>query len=166
MNIDLVKWSQELKKDLIKICNEVDPRYLSNRIPHPYTEKDAEWWLEMVNKHEEQDGVFRAIVVDGKIVGNISIEQKSDVYCKDSEIGYVILTEYWSKGIATEATKRICDIAFEKLNIERITGLVYASNEASKKVLLKNGFLQEGVKRKAVFKNDTLDDLYIFGKVI
>ena len=38
----------------------------------------------MATEHDGKDGIFRAIVVDGKVVGNISVEQKSDVRCKDS----------------------------------------------------------------------------------
>ena len=93
MDVKLVKWTQEIKPDLIKICNDVDRSYLSNRLPNPYTEESADWWLGMVSEHDGKDGVFRAIEADGKIVGNISVEQKSDVYCKDGEIGYMLLTD-------------------------------------------------------------------------
>lgn len=47
----------------------------------------------MISEHDGKDGIFRAIVADGKIVGSISVEQKSDVYCKDGEIGYLLLTD-------------------------------------------------------------------------
>lgn len=66
----------------------------------------------MVSEHDGKDGVFRAIVADGKIVGSISVEQKTDVYCKDGEIGYLLLTDCWSKGIMTEAVRQICAVAF------------------------------------------------------
>ena len=38
MYIELQKWSEEKKADLIKICNEADRSWLSNRMPFPYTE--------------------------------------------------------------------------------------------------------------------------------
>ena len=165
MNVKLVKWTQENKHELIKICNEVDRSYLSNRLPYPYTEESADWWLGMVSEHDGKNGVFRAISVDGKIVGNISVEQKSDVYCKDGEIGYLLLTDFWSKGIATEAVCQICDEAFSELDIIRITGLVYAANIASARVLEKNGFAREGLQRNAVYKDGKIYDLCIFGKL-
>lgn len=165
MNVKLVKWTQENKHELIKICNEVDRSYLSNRLPYPYTEESADWWLGMVSEHDGKDGVFRAIAADGKIVGNISVEQKSDVYCKDGEIGYLLLTDFWSKGIATEAVCQICAEAFSELDIIRITGLVYAANIASARVLEKNGFAREGLQRNAVYKDGKIYDLCIFGKL-
>ena len=165
MNVKLIKWTRENKHELIKICNSVDRSYLSNRLPYPYTEESADWWLGMVSEHDGKNGVFRAISVDGKIVGNISVEQKSDVYCKDAEIGYLLLTDCWSKGIATEAVRQICDEAFSELDIIRITGLVYAANIASARVLEKNGFAREGLQRNAVYKDGKIYDLCLFGKL-
>lgn len=165
MNVKLAKWTYEIKNELIEICNNVDRSYLSNRLPYPYTEEAAGWWLEMVSEHDGKDGVFRAIEVDGKIVGNISIEQKSDVYCRDGELGYLLLTDCWSKGIMTEAVRQICDTAFSKLDIIRITALVYAPNAASQRVLEKNGFVQEGIQKNAVYKNGQIYDLLLYAKL-
>ncbi len=165
MQIELVKWSPALKQELIDICNKVDRSFLSERLPYPYTEESADWWLGMVSEHDGKDGVFRAIVVDGRFVGNISVEQKSDVYRKDAEIGYLLLTEFWSQGIMTEAVRLICDIAFDELDILRITGLVYAPNIASQRVLEKNGFVREGLQKNAVYKDGEISDLFLYGKL-
>lgn len=165
MNIELKNWSSEDKQSLIKICNAIDRTYLSDRIPDPYTAESADWWLDMVNKSEEKDGIFRKIVVDNEVVGNISVEQKGDVYRQDAEIGYFLLPESYSQGIMTEAVRQICKIAFERLNIIRITGSVYEPNWASRKVLEKNDFVLEGLMKKAVVKNGNIYDLCIYGKV-
>ena len=139
MNIILKKWDKELKDNLIEICNKVDRSFLSDRLPYPYTEASADWYLGMVAEHDSKDGVFRAIIADGKVIGNISVEQKSDVYGKDGDIGDLLLTDYWSKGIMIEAVRQICEIAFSELSIIRITGLVSAPNIASQCVLEKMG---------------------------
>lgn len=165
MNVVLKKWNHELRHDLIKLCNQVDRSFLSNRLPYPYTEKSADWYLGMVHENDGKEGIFRAIVVDGKVVGNISVEKKSDVYCLDGEIGYLLLTDYWSKKIMTEAVRQICEVAFAELSIIRITALVYSANIASKRVLEKNGFICEGVQKKAVFKDGKIYDLFLFGKL-
>lgn len=165
MEFRLVKWSETLKRDLIEICNRVDRSFLSDRMPDPYTEEAADWWLGMVSEHEGKDGIFRAIVVDGKVAGNISVEQKADVYCKDAEIGYLLLTDFWSRGIMTEAVRQICEAAFAELDIIRITGLVFTPNAASRCVLEKNGFVKEGLQKNAVFKEGKIFDLYIYGKL-
>ena len=61
----------------------------------------------MVAENDGKTGVWRVIYVDGKLVGNISVELKEDVYHKDAEIGYLLLTDYWSKGIMTEVAREI-----------------------------------------------------------
>lgn len=165
MFIELQKWSEEKKTDLIKICNEADRSWLSNRLPFPYTEEDADRWLKMVSEQDGKEGVFRAVVVDGKVVGNVTAERESDVYCKDCIIGYLLLSEYWSKGIMTESVSQFCKIVFNELDVVRITGRVIASNAGSRKVLEKNGFTLEGIQKKAVFKNGGIYDLLLFGKL-
>lgn len=165
MKIELKKWTSEDKENLIGLCNRAERKYLADRMPYPYTEADADWWLNMIHEQEEKDGIFRAIIVDGKIAGNISVERKSDVYGKDAELGYFLATEYWSKGIMTAAVKQICDIAFAKLDIIRITGLVYEPNIASRKVMEKGGFELEGIMKNAVVKGENVYNLCIYGKL-
>lgn len=163
--IELRKWTVNDKESLMAICNAADRSYLSGRLPFPYTEADADWWLKMVEGHDGKDGIFRSVSVDGMIVGNISVEQKSDVYGKDAEIGYLLITEKWSQGIMTEAVGQICDIAFSSLDIIRITGLVYEPNSGSRRVLEKNGFLLEGTMKNAVVKEGRVYDLCVYGKL-
>lgn len=163
MNIELRIPTEADKEGLKALCNAVDRSYLSERLPYPYTDEDADWWIRMVAENEGKSGNWRVIYADGKLVGNISIEQKSDVYRKDAEIGYCLLTEYWSRGIVTEAVKRICRIAFGELDILRITGLYYEPNTGSKRVLEKAGFVHEGTLKNAVVKGGKVYNLCVMG---
>lgn len=165
MNVELRKCNFADKESLIEICNTVDRSYIANRLPFPYTQEDAEWWLNMGLEHDGKDGVFRLIAADGQVVGNISVEQKTDVFGKDAEIGYLLRTPSWSKGIATEAVRQICELAFEELDIIRITGLVYEPNLASRRVLEKNDFELEGIMKDAVVKDGNVYNLCVYGKV-
>ena len=165
MDIRLRQWQAGDQAALAALCSGADRRFLSDRLPDPYTCEDAAQWLDLVAQREGKDGVFRAIAADGAIVGMISVERKEDVYRKDAEIGYFLLTQQWSRGIMTQAVGQICDVAFRTLDIVRITGLVYAPNIASRRVLEKNGFLLEGLMRSAVVKNGVLHDLCIYGKL-
>ena len=156
-------WTKDDIKELANLMNNANRSYLSNGLPYPYTEDHAQWWLNMVADKDEKDGLYRAVVVDGKIVGMVSLEKKSDVYEKDADISYLLVTEHWGKGITTQAVQEFCEEAFEKLDIIRITGSVFGENEASKRVLTKADFVQEGVMRKAVYKNGKVMDLCLYG---
>ncbi len=165
MDIRLEKWSEDLKDGLIYVCNGTDRRYLTGRIPEPYTEADADWWLNMIKEYDGKDGLYRAIIVDGEVAGNITIEGKKDIYVKDAELGYVLNKEYWGRGIATVATRLIVEEAFMTLDIAKISSEVFAPNVASRRVLEKNGFALEGVLKNAAFKDGRLYDLCRYGKL-
>jgi len=159
LKLELRHWKQSDAMELTNLCNAVDRRFLSDRLPYPYTEKDAEEWLKMVTDNDEITGIHRAIVCDGKLIGSISVEKKED----DAEIGYMLLNEYTNKGIATEAVKQVCTIAFKVLSFEQITANVFQPNIASMRVLLKNGFKYKGIIPNAVVKDGNVYDLLIYG---
>ena len=163
--MELRKWTQADAEALCALCNAIDRRYLSDRIPFPYTLKDAHWWLDEVARQEGANGIFRAVWVDSKLVGSISVEQKSDVFRKDAEIGYFLLDSFQKQGIMTNAVRQICDLAFSTLDLLRISAMIYSPNIASQRVVEKNSFTKEGFMKKAVFKNGETYDLYIYGKL-
>ena len=162
MIITLHKWSSAEKKALMALCNAVDRSFLSDRLPYPYTEADADWWLEMVAENEGKDGVWRSIWADGQLVGSISVERKDDGGQTVGEIGYMILTPCWSQGIGTEAVRQICEIAFRELELQQIIGQVFPENVASARVLEKNGFLMEGMMAGAIMKQGKVMDLIAY----
>ena len=162
MAINLHTWTPADKPALMALCNAVDRTFLSDRLPYPYTVADADWWLGMVAENEGKEGVWRAIVVDGQIVGSISVESLADENYAVGAIGYMILTPFWSQGIGTEAVRQICGIAFRELTLERIIGEVFPENLASARVLEKNGFRQEETKVGAVVKGGTAVDVRVY----
>lgn len=164
MIITLHTWTPADKPALMALCNAVDRTFLSDRLPYPYTEADADWWLGMVAENEGKEGVWRAIVVDGLIVGSISVERLANVQRNAGSIGYMVLTPFWSQGIGTEAVRQICGIAFRELALERIIGEVFPENLASARVLEKNGFRLEGTKVGAVVKGGKVMDVRVYVK--
>ena len=68
-------------------------------------------------------------------------------------------------GIATQAVEMILRYGFEQLNVERIYAGTFEYNVGSMRVLEKNGFIKEGIARRAVFKNHKFYDEYRYGKL-
>ena len=164
MTITLHNWKTDDKLVLMALCNAVDRTFLSDRLPYPYDEADADWWLGMVAENDGKEGVWRAIVVDGQIVGSISVERMADEERNVGSIGYMILTPWWSKGLGTEAVRQMCGIAFRELALERIIGEVFPENLASARVLEKNGFRLEETKVGAVVKGGKVMDVRVYVK--
>ena len=162
MSVELRPWTDQDYEALAHICNHIDRTYLSDTIPNPYHLEDAKEYIALANQSEGQTGIYRAILNDGKIVGNISVVKKKDIRKKDSELGYYLGKEFCSRGIMTEAVRQILSLSFNRLDIIRISAYTFAENIASQRVLEKNGFIKEGIARNSFFKNNQIHDEFLF----
>lgn len=78
-------------------------------------------------------------------------------------VGCYLAEQQWGKGLATEALKLLLPYLLHEVNVNRIQAEVMPRNEASKKVLLKNGFLHEGLLRQAaLWSGKGIVDLEIY----
>lgn len=94
------------------------------------------------------------------IIEAMDFNQKVDMVT----IGYYLAEASWGKGIASEAVATIVKFLLEEVNVNRIQAEVMPLNEPSKKVLLKNGFLKEGLLRQAsLWSGKGVIDLEIYG---
>lgn len=158
------QWKNEDLQELVSQANNINVwNNLRNYFPHPYTEEHGKAWLEKVV--DALPAINMAIEADGKLAGGIGLILNGDVYIKSAEIGYWLGEQYWGKGIATEAVRQMTEYAFYYFDLVRLYAEVFETNKASMRVLEKNGYYLEGVRRKAVFKNNALMDDYIWVKL-
>ena len=149
------------KSDLAKLANNKKIwDNLRDYIPYPYTEKDAEVFINL-SKEQNPTQTF-GIAYDGMLVGVIGFNVQKDIYRKSAEVGYWIGEPFWGKGIATEAVKLITAYGFNELELIRIYTGVFEHNTASMKVLEKNGYSREGIFKNAVIKNGKVCDEHRF----
>ena len=157
-------WTEADLENLVTNANNIKIwNNLRNYFPSPYTEEAGKNWLTQVIGAEPLANF--AIDVDGVAVGGIGLIFNSDVYYKSAEVGYWLGENYWGQGIATEAVRQLAEYTFYYFDIVRLYAEVFETNKASMRVLEKNGFYLEGVRRKAVIKNETLMDDYIWVKL-
>ena len=84
--------------------NQQVARYLSSKIPFPYTQADANWWI----NEGAKCGIIKAIEVDGLCVGCIGAIPGEFEYSRSGEIGYWLSQQYWGQGIITQAILKKC----------------------------------------------------------
>ena len=163
MNYTLRRWEYEDGPYLMAAADDLMvSRYLRDSFPHPYTEKNALSYIAYCKNTPDTLDCIRAIEVDGKAVGSISLRFGSDVYQKSAELGYWLAVPFWGKGIMTRAVAEMVRTGFEEFDLHRIFAEVYAPNGASARVLEKNGFRREGILREAVYKNEQYMDLFVY----
>jgi RimJ/RimL family protein N-acetyltransferase len=161
--IRLREFKTEDQPQLVQYLNNADVgRFLSTKIPSPYTDQDACWWVETGSKA----GAIYAIEKDGLFIGCISAIAGEFEYCKTAEVGYWLAKEYWGKGIVTHALALLLSEIQIKTDIVRLHAVVFEGNSASSKVLLKSGFKHEATLEKAIYKAGVFYNAALYGKLI
>ena len=134
-----------------------------DRVPNPFTVKDATAFITL--QLEIKPALRKLIYWEEHFVGEIGIIMKEDVFRLTAELGYFIGEPFWGKGIASKAIKLMTDYTFENFNIVRIEAGVFEFNKSSMRVLEKNGFHLESIKRYAAIKNGKIIDDYLWVKL-
>jgi RimJ/RimL family protein N-acetyltransferase len=136
---------------------------LRDRFPHPYTERDAAWYIDFVRTKDAYHSF--AIDVDGTAVGGVSLRPGEDIERIGAEIGYWLGEPYWGRGIATDVVRLTTHYAFDELNLERVFAVPFTTNVASCRVLEKVGYEREGLLRRSAIKDGKILDQYMYAKV-
>ena len=106
---------------------------------------------------------FMAICLENRPIGAISVISNLGNDRSRGELGYVLGSRYWGKGIATQAVKLVPDIIFKEwTHLERLEALVDVENVGSQRVLEKAGFQREGVLRKYFIAKGISKDMVMF----
>jgi RimJ/RimL family protein N-acetyltransferase len=129
-------------KSLVALIGAREVAATTLRIPHPYTENDAQVLLGQIAKDKTQTR-FGIFLRDSKdLCGGIGLNL--EVQHDRAEMGYWIGVPYWGRGIATEAAGEVVRYGFEELGLHRIFANCYVGNPASQRVLEKLGMKYEG----------------------
>ncbi len=83
----------------------------------------------------------------GRHLGNASIWHTSRM-ARSAEIGYWVRTDETSRGIATEVTAALIDLAFGAMGLHKVVLRIAVGNRASERVAEKLGFHRDGVLRE------------------
>jgi [ribosomal protein S5]-alanine N-acetyltransferase len=124
-------------------------------VPHPYSIQHALNFIEKAhNDFESLSALHFAIEYKSMskltnnypvFVGSIGLKN-IDFINKKADLGYWIGEEYWGRGIATECVRLIINYAFSSsdLGLREVMAFVFPENNASIRVLEKNGMRKKG----------------------
>ena len=123
--------------------------------------------LELVKKNEDalakNEGVNWAITLkeNSRLIGTIGFWRIMPEQHR-AEIGYAMMPEYHGKGIMQEALSAVLNYGFNAMQIHSVEANINPANEASKKFLEKNKFIQEAYFRENFYYNGQFLDSAIF----
>jgi [ribosomal protein S5]-alanine N-acetyltransferase len=150
--------------DIVRLAGGREVAATTLRIPHPYTDADAERFIAAAARHADADQsvVFAMEVRDtAQFVGAIGLELQ--LAHRKAELGYWIGVPFWGNGYATEAARAVIRYGFDELNLNRIYASYITQNPASGRVLRKIGMKHEGTLRGHILKWDVFHDSEFFG---
>lgn len=125
----------------------------------PLNEVQEREWIDSLG---ESAGVRLLVAVDGGPVGTVGLDEPNEVW-GTTELGYMIDPDRWGNGYATEAVSLACRYAFAERRLEKVYARVYETNPASRRVLEKVGFVEEGRLREEAFVEGERVDLRRYG---
>lgn len=122
----------------------------------PWSEEQVTEWVSADDSNhfiacQDGDSVGHAVLLD------IDWENRR------GELGYLIIAEEQGKGYATEAADLCLTHAFDELGLHKVWAKVQGDHDASKRVLEKLGFKEEGVMRDRYYAYGDYVDNYRYG---
>ena len=124
-----------------------DPEIAHNllAIPFPYTEADADWWLD---RCEQSVGSpitnFALRAPSGYLIGAIGFVGALSPDAHSAEFGYWLAQAYRGHGLMPRVIRTFSDYAFQQLRIHRLFAAPFSSNLASHRVWRRRGFNAKG----------------------
>ena len=107
------------------------------------TKEELEWHMHRHPRHPEL-GLWATIHKEtGKFIGRcglcpMDIEGKEEI-----EVAYMLDSQYWGQGLATEAARAILQYGFETVGLSRLISVINPTNIASARVAEKMGMRLE-----------------------
>lgn len=155
-NITLKSLEANDAKDIFHII-DTQRAYLGEWLPFvDFTKRlnDSEAFVKSVVEapQDKFEHVF-SIRKNDQFIGLIGFKSTDKINAK-TEIGYWISQDYQKQGIVTESVKRICALAFQELQMNRIQIKCAVGNLPSRNIPIKLGFKFEGIERAGERVND------------
>jgi RimJ/RimL family protein N-acetyltransferase len=139
-----------------------DPKVMAAFGVEPFGEVEMKRWLARNLEHQERHGYGLFSVLhkaDRILIGDCGLEHRDIAGTAEVELGYDLRSDYWSRGLATEAAAAVRDWAFQKLGLPRLVSLIRRGNAASVRVAEKIGMRRSGelLQREAQYWLYALD---------
>jgi len=109
--------------------------------------------------------VFVAALRAGRepIVGRVALTSVARGPWQSAQLGYWLDAASGGRGLMTEGVELILSFAFERLALHRLQAAVMPQNQASRRILEKRGFREEGYAERYLRIGGAWEDHLIYG---
>ena len=134
------------KRELMTLLR--DPRIAPTTWPRPEGPTESQVVANLAAKleHWDRHGFGMWLLRDrvtGAMVGRGGLQWTHATGRDEVEVGWAIVPARWGEGLATEMALLAVGVAFDDLNLQSIIAFTLPDNVASKRVMVKAGFVYE-----------------------
>jgi len=115
-----------------------------------------------ISNYEKNRTPNMSIFYEDRIVGNIELGIKHGYGTLKGELGYWLDQDFHGKGIIHKSAKKMVEMGFRELNLDKIDIRCAVQNNRSCNVAQKLGFRHEGILRGEVKVNGVVMDVNLY----
>ncbi len=132
---------------IAKLCNNQNVHKWMSRLPFPYTDADAQFFIEQIVPSNEE--LCYGMLLDDTLIGVVGL---SFAQGDDPVLGYWLGEPYWGQGYATEAGRAVIAAA-QAAGIPALDSRALSDNARSLHVLGKLGFVKTHIGAEPIGPN-------------
>jgi ribosomal-protein-alanine N-acetyltransferase len=102
---------------------------------------------------------------DRVLLGGVSLSNVRRGVAETVSLGYWIGERFARQGYMTDGLKLALTFAFDRLRLHRVEAACLPSNQASRRLLLKSGFREEGYAKEYLSIDGRWQDHVLFGQI-
>lgn len=134
-------------------------------LPYPYTREHGAHVIALAEEERYLDRSFHLAICDvdtDELMGMAAL-MDVDLESQNAEVAIWLGRDHWGEGLAIEAFDLLLEIAFERLDLTKLYGIVLEGNEASRDLMERFGFHEEGRLRWHTKRDGTWMDKIFYG---
>ncbi|MDA7949248.1 MAG: GNAT family N-acetyltransferase [Hyphomicrobiaceae bacterium] len=128
------------------LAGDRDVAKMTRTIPHPYTQADAERWIDATS-HLMARGLLRQHAItrvrDGQLMGNLTL-RKRHAGDAQAELSFWLGKPFWGHGYIAEAARIALFDGMTHFGLTSVRAAALEGNPRSARVLEKLGFIRDG----------------------
>ncbi|SFF27609.1 Protein N-acetyltransferase, RimJ/RimL family [Phytobacter palmae] len=142
MGLLLERFSEIHFSDYFKLVSNIDVMAMITECAVPCDEASHDFKLILDDNARYSDLGYYRITDDqnGNFIGLAKLASVAD-QPKTAELGYMLLPEYWGRGIASQVAGLLIEKARRNPEISSLIAIIDPANLASKKILMNNHFI-------------------------
>jgi len=152
-------------RPMAKLANNFAVSSMTGRLPHPYSEQDAEEFIIRSALPETRGCTFAVTLAkSAELIGVCGLRPSEKN--NGPSLGYWLGEPWWGNGFGTQAAHALVDLAFKTTNHERVNASCRVINPASRRVLEKCGFqhVDTGMIQSVAVGNTVPIDYYVLDR--